>query len=133
MLNMVFFFFSSRRRHTRWNCDWSSDVCSSDLLPRARSTRWPALARRARAELPQAADEAVTVLPRHRDVADDQLRVEFRHGAPGLLRRRDCADLGPRLPQDLLHRLAGRLIVVDDEDAHSAQPRGIGPRASAFG
>src|SRR6266481_6611494 len=29
---MVFcFFFSSRRRHTRWNCDWSSDVCSSDL------------------------------------------------------------------------------------------------------
>src|SRR5438309_8322022 len=28
---MTFFFFSSRRRHTRWNCDWSSDVCSSDL------------------------------------------------------------------------------------------------------
>src|SRR5579862_9951164 len=28
----VFFFFSSRRRHTRWNCDWSSDVCSSDLF-----------------------------------------------------------------------------------------------------
>src|SRR5689334_24135216 len=27
------FFFSSRRRHTRWNCDWSSDVCSSDLDP----------------------------------------------------------------------------------------------------
>ena len=25
------FFFSSRRRHTRWNYDWSSDVCSSDL------------------------------------------------------------------------------------------------------
>src|SRR5438309_7083975 len=28
---LFFFFFSSRRRHTRWNCDWSSDVCSSDL------------------------------------------------------------------------------------------------------
>src|SRR5689334_24499673 len=28
------FFFSSRRRHTRWNCDWSSDVCSSDLQAR---------------------------------------------------------------------------------------------------
>src|SRR5260370_10152450 len=26
------FFFSSRRRHTRFKCDWSSDVCSSDLL-----------------------------------------------------------------------------------------------------
>src|SRR6266853_603630 len=25
------FFFSSRRRHTRFDCDWSSDVCSSDL------------------------------------------------------------------------------------------------------
>src|SRR5438034_5567418 len=28
---MVIFFFSSRRRHTRSLCDWSSDVCSSDL------------------------------------------------------------------------------------------------------
>src|SRR2546430_6013263 len=26
-----YFFFSSRRRHTRFDCDWSSDVCSSDL------------------------------------------------------------------------------------------------------
>src|SRR5438034_1836652 len=29
----IFFFFSSRRRHTRSLCDWSSDVCSSDLGP----------------------------------------------------------------------------------------------------
>src|SRR5205809_6370242 len=28
----LFFFFSSRRRHTRCSRDWSSDVCSSDLL-----------------------------------------------------------------------------------------------------
>src|SRR5690606_39809022 len=27
------FFFSSRRRHTRFSRDWSSDVCSSDLIP----------------------------------------------------------------------------------------------------
>src|SRR5690348_18073285 len=27
-----YFFFSSRRRHTRWTGDWSSDVCSSDLM-----------------------------------------------------------------------------------------------------
>src|SRR6267143_5761444 len=33
-----FFFFSSRRRHTRWNCDWSSDVCSSDLSRKRRSS-----------------------------------------------------------------------------------------------
>src|SRR2546427_3171103 len=30
---MLSFFFSSRRRHTRFDCDWSSDVCSSDLNP----------------------------------------------------------------------------------------------------
>src|SRR5690625_7857414 len=29
--DMSLFFFSSRRRHTRWPRDWSSDVCSSDL------------------------------------------------------------------------------------------------------
>src|SRR5688572_30946164 len=32
MVFLIFlFFFSSRRRHTRFDCDWSSDVCSSDL------------------------------------------------------------------------------------------------------
>src|SRR2546430_3077751 len=35
----VFFFFSSRRRHTRFDCDWSSDVCSSDLLVEAVALR----------------------------------------------------------------------------------------------
>src|SRR5256885_5329538 len=30
--DVVFFFFSSRRRHTRLQGDWSSDVCSSDLI-----------------------------------------------------------------------------------------------------
>src|SRR3712207_9020813 len=33
---MMRFFFSSRRRHTRYWRDWSSDVCSSDLLDRHR-------------------------------------------------------------------------------------------------
>src|SRR2546430_7169791 len=32
---MFSIFCSSRRRHTRFDCDWSSDVCSSDLFPRA--------------------------------------------------------------------------------------------------
>src|SRR2546430_5953012 len=51
---IFFFFFSSRRRHTRFDCDWSSDVCSSDLasdsapamLPMSRNAlarmSWPA-------------------------------------------------------------------------------------------
>src|SRR5467141_4461545 len=33
---MDHFFLSSRRRHTRFKCDWSSDVCSSDLHLRSR-------------------------------------------------------------------------------------------------
>src|SRR5947209_10511270 len=32
-IRFIFFFFSSRRRHTRYWRDWSSDVCSSDLTP----------------------------------------------------------------------------------------------------
>src|SRR5438309_6378350 len=39
------FFFSRRRRHTRWNCDWSSDVCSPDL-ERVAEIRLPPRLRR---------------------------------------------------------------------------------------
>src|SRR6266481_9152550 len=39
MCVVIVFFFSSRRRHTRWNCDWSSDVCSSDLALRNSGAR----------------------------------------------------------------------------------------------
>src|SRR5690625_2192074 len=38
---MSVFFFSSRRRHTRWPRDWSSDVCSSDLGDRASRAPGP--------------------------------------------------------------------------------------------
>src|SRR6266480_598357 len=37
--DLLYFFFSSRRRHTRLTCDWSSDVCSSDLRPRRARAR----------------------------------------------------------------------------------------------
>src|SRR2546430_9643583 len=37
---LIFFFFSSRRRHTRFDCDWSSDVCSSDLEREKRCPRF---------------------------------------------------------------------------------------------
>src|SRR5256886_16871969 len=39
----MIFLFSSRRRHTRFDCDWSSDVCSSDLAWRKSYADWPAL------------------------------------------------------------------------------------------
>src|SRR5256885_12603148 len=45
-LSANYFFFSSRRRHTRLQGDWSSDVCSSDLPA--------ATLRRGRASAPQA-------------------------------------------------------------------------------
>src|SRR3989449_10348852 len=51
---MFFFFFSSRRRHTRCSRDWSSDVCSSDLINEEMeraATR--ALAPLAREEVPE--------------------------------------------------------------------------------
>src|SRR5947207_14138651 len=47
---MDFFFFSSRRRHTRSLCDWSSDVCSSDLTGFLYSLAMPFVADAVRAE-----------------------------------------------------------------------------------
>src|SRR2546427_10986789 len=54
---LLYFFFSSRRRHTRFDCDWSSDVCSSDL--RSQTTAlgevgytYDALGRRTRMTVP---------------------------------------------------------------------------------
>src|SRR5256885_10648589 len=42
----VFFFFSSRRRHTRLQGDWSSDVCSSDLAGTGQRSKTDADSRR---------------------------------------------------------------------------------------
>src|SRR5256886_4490925 len=39
LTHCFYFFFSSRRRHTRFDCDWSSDVCSSDLGPLSERLR----------------------------------------------------------------------------------------------
>src|SRR5262249_47989520 len=44
-MRLRFFFFSSRRRHTRLVSDWSSDVCSSDLRDRLVEDRQPVAAR----------------------------------------------------------------------------------------
>src|SRR2546430_10673438 len=57
----VLFFFSSRRRHTRFDCDWSSDVCSSDLslrefLPDLHMTRAPEIVPPGGRQFPVGAD-----------------------------------------------------------------------------
>src|SRR5438876_9477254 len=56
-----FFFFSSRRRHTRWTGDWSSDVCSSDLWVEHAGARLAQRDPLAPAPLPQLPREAVQV------------------------------------------------------------------------
>src|SRR2546430_7395599 len=58
------FFFSSRRRHTRFDCDWSSDVCSSDLPARsvnARDLHADAIAKSQRRSAALAAQRGVLV------------------------------------------------------------------------
>src|SRR6266852_3191399 len=74
MLIVFFFFFSSRRRHTRCYRDWSSDVCSSDLVNGlAREKARPLLERIAR--LAAEADE-------RREVATHALAGSLRGLAP---------------------------------------------------
>src|SRR5437588_7469282 len=77
---LFFFFFSSRRRHTRSLCDWSSDVCSSDLVDIGLGERIAerVMPRLAHAELAVlvgvAVVEAVVVgIDRRRRVADREL------------------------------------------------------------
>src|SRR5688572_31038925 len=98
----VFFFFSSSRRHARFDCDWGSDVCSSDLqlggaerlvqevvgseidrlhLLRQiveRSEDDDRQEPRPRRRFQLAAD-AVAVAPRHHDVQQDQVGELVAH------------------------------------------------------
>src|SRR5256886_5557004 len=65
-VSLFFFFFSSRRRHTRFDCDWSSDVCSSDLENELKRHAGPALGDRfANARLVQV-ERAFDLLRRQR-------------------------------------------------------------------
>src|SRR2546430_2916900 len=75
------FFFSSRRRHTRFDCDWSSDVCSSDLpdVPR----RWPEDAAHdldeGRLAGPVVAEQADDLVPAHLEI-DVRKRLHLAKG-----------------------------------------------------
>src|SRR5256886_1758571 len=67
------FFFSSRRRHTRFDCDWSSDVCSSDLVERSGACRRAASRRRPpphrhRPAPPRGARRRAAARPDHRQL-----------------------------------------------------------------
>src|SRR5207248_2303052 len=71
---LLYFFFSSRRRHTRSYGDWSSDVCSSDLTLRTNSELFLRLAREALGR-----DQAVAAgALRERELAIEQLVQPLR-------------------------------------------------------
>src|SRR5699024_11957823 len=75
--NCMFFFFSSRRRHTRSKRDWSSDVCSSDLLQQSHQTYYVQLYRPANLYLVQDRSEQIH-LPVRRVVLSLYHRSEER-------------------------------------------------------
>src|SRR6266487_6794446 len=91
------FFFSSRRRHTRWTGDWSSDVCSSDL-PARRAAKAHGVARAEKRELPVANLLAF--------VSDERRALEYVRHRLLLARKRD-GDIGPRFD---------RPVLIDDRD-----------------
>src|SRR5256886_11354546 len=63
----IYFLFSSRRRHTIFDCDWSSDVCSSDLaVPRRWSWVWAARPRWTAAPVRRAAWAGSSSTPQER-------------------------------------------------------------------
>src|SRR2546429_6950085 len=98
----VFFFFSSRRRHTRCSRDWSSDVCSSDLVAAAEL---PALgfegtpAATLRAQLQEALGAARRVLPQdsaaHSALSEQLRRLEGGARGAGWLGRDRAAGPAP--------------------------------------
>src|SRR2546430_14131316 len=96
MIACCFFFFSSRRRHTRFDCDWSSDVCSSDLLRRHLGARTGGIERQrhihAQARPGVQHREAAVLAVQHRQAleigrASWRERVEISVGAVSLKKK----------------------------------------------
>src|SRR3989475_4652018 len=110
------FFFSSRRRHTRFDCDWSSDVCSSDLRRGcARATG----RRRRRGSCPRLPPPESRLEQRGIDVT--ATHHEHRGGArlqrAGAQRRRrgraGGLDREAALPPEKMYRLAKALVIYE--------------------
>src|SRR2546430_12515943 len=80
MFNYIrdYFFFSSRRRHTRFDCDWSSDVCSSDLESEAERelNRWDQRLNEYKERLTKITNENTELLKQLATLRKDQLTLE---------------------------------------------------------
>src|SRR5690242_19810879 len=129
---LVFFFFSSRRRHTRLTCDWSSDVCSSDLPP-ALLAREPAghpLERRGRAG-PWQRDDGALGQPGLQEVASTDLgladRVARAHASCDEDDRRQAAlvQRGCVVEACPEHRRRTAVVLRGTEDGDRVRGRGL--------
>src|SRR6266496_4523573 len=112
--NRFFFFFSSRRRHTRSLRDWSSDVCSSDLVAELGQVR-------AYLERGSAGDADTTLARLENDIADQIANL-----------RRQMSELRPPVEQfgivqavrsqgDAFTRATGMACTVEAVDRHSTE------------
>src|SRR5689334_3383669 len=126
---IFFFFFSSRRRHTRWNCDWSSDVCSSDLTTgrraRARASRaGPSSASRGRGRRDAGRSPPTRTRSPRPPVAPARGRADGGRGAPrwSLARRSSPrAHTARRAPRASTRRAAGAPRVRGERPSASLQ------------
>src|SRR5689334_24761160 len=94
----LLFFFSSSRRGTRWYCDWSSDVCSSDLPPRKPFR-----------DFLQHLDVAVGVAERRIRAVRSALRIQARF-APVCARTKTGAQSTARIVKDIAYRSEERRV-----------------------
>src|SRR5258706_11816814 len=117
-----FFFFSSRRRHTRLVSDWSSDVCSSDLRPRRRDEHHVAVRRR----LCNQIDADVAVRPR--PALHHERRAEGLAEILGERAREEIHRPSRRARRDDAHRVArpGRLRARGERKSDSGKKEWVG-------
>src|SRR5206468_6994096 len=120
-INVLFFFFSSRRRHTRSDRDWSSDVCSSDLKEIAGGP-W------IRASAAQSPCRGALELRKPEASASSHSSTGIREKAP------DSRSSCPSPRQDALPPLRDSQAAPPRSDKPCAHPAsGIRPPAGALG
>src|SRR3989475_503732 len=122
MFFYFFFFFSSRRRHTRFDCDWSSDVCSSDLGVEAHQRQQLAHPRGDPGRRPALEPRHEPDVPLHSEVREQSDLLDHVADSPAQLRRRNA---GRSLPRH--HDLAGGGL---EQPVDELQGRRL-PRAAA--
>src|SRR6266478_4736500 len=96
------FFFSSRRRHTRFDCDWSSDVCSSDLIERPGQKSMPtwctfrdaARKEHMARETVAASAEIAMIAPQASEFRNSPLKIFGEHDDATVAQMRNCMAVG---------------------------------------